>query len=670
MLVTPPRQRSKVLRRTLAPLGVVFVVGALLAVVAPGASAQIADLDPDLCATTYKPTANAGPKTEADCRTIVAWRNTVVSHPDSVIGADHPMALWGTGAQTKFNTWAGLKVEIVNGERVLTTIDMSRRSLGGPLPGSLPYVTEIYLWTNFLSGELPAWIYSSSTLQILSLGDNRLSGEVSAFTAPNLGILNLYTNRFSGSLPAFDLPNMPTLRVVSFDHNFFSGVIPPSWSGFADGRGVQRIDFTSNNISGNVPGWVSNLRFANTPTPPWTKAERYYEYTLNWRSNKLCIPSNFVIPTYLKLDGSNARVAMYWQPQRCPTSNHQFLSQSQSVRNLNYEVVDVQVDAEGRQASHEDATEMVATVKGLRVTFDKPNGLPAVRVVYDVWSYLNVPTHENAIPQPDGTTFYRYCPQDELTATTGTVDPTETTFEVIITRNNCGITDTNTLYDPTKYNIAVAVRFRTGRTAFLGTAGPRNTWGIYMADDPQKTYRDVVNVLGLGYARDIWVWDAANQVWITRRQSDIDFSSHNLEPGTALAFQIRVPLAWLDRAGLSTADEDTPVQLQNGWNIISAGGAATRPDDNNGAFFIDGSLIDCNSNQGAIAIIRYDTYTESFDAELPCHSQAEASMTRSESVGTIDNLEEGDILFINFRTILPVTIQWDPDDNRYEPLTP
>ena len=221
MLVTPPRQRSKVLRRTLAPLGVVFMVGALLAVVAPGASAQIADLDPDLCATTYKPTANAGTKTEADCRTIVAWRNTVVNHPDSVIGADHPMALWGTGAQTKFNTWAGLKVEIVNGERVLTTIDMSRRSLGGPLPGSLPYVTEIYLWTNFLSGELPAWIYSSSTLQILSLGDNRLSGEVSAFTAPNLGILNLYTNRFSGSLPAFDLPNMPTLRVVSFDHNFF-----------------------------------------------------------------------------------------------------------------------------------------------------------------------------------------------------------------------------------------------------------------------------------------------------------------------------------------------------------------------------------------------------------------------------------------------------------------
>ena len=334
MLVTPPRQRSKVLRRTLAPLGVVFMVGALLAVVAPGASAQIADLDPDLCATTYKPTANAGTKTEADCRTIVAWRNTVVSHPESIIGADHPMALWGTGAQTKFNTWNRLWVTLVNGERVLTGISMNERSLGGPLPGSLPYVTEIYLRGNFLTGGLPTWIYSSPSLYILDLGTNRLSGELSAFTAPNLGLMYLNANRFSGSLPAFDLPNMPTLRIVSFYRNFFSGVIPPSWSGFADGRGVQRIEIGYNNISGNVPGWVSNLKFANAPVPDWSKAQSYYYYSLLWNNNKLCIPSNFVTPTYKQLDGSNARVMMHWQPQRCPTSNQQ--SSSQSVSCLLY----------------------------------------------------------------------------------------------------------------------------------------------------------------------------------------------------------------------------------------------------------------------------------------------------------------------------------------------
>ena len=73
---------------------VVLVVGAVgfVGISTQLATAQIADLDPDLCATTYKPSAGAGSRTEADCRTIVAWRNSVVNHPDSVIGGTHQMA--------------------------------------------------------------------------------------------------------------------------------------------------------------------------------------------------------------------------------------------------------------------------------------------------------------------------------------------------------------------------------------------------------------------------------------------------------------------------------------------------------------------------------------------------------------------------------------------------
>ena len=190
-----------------------------------------------------------------------------------------------------------------------------------------------------------------------------------------------------------------------------------------------------------------------------------------------------------------------------------------------------------------------------------------------------------------------------------------------------------------------------------------------MADDDQKTYADVDSVMSLGLDRsNIWVWDALNQVWIERNREDQDFASRNLEPGTALAVRRRVPLSWLAQAGLSTADEDTPVQLENGWNIISAGGDATRPSGNTGAFFIDeNTLIDCGSSQGAIVIMRYSARSESFDAELPCHPSVEANLTSNPNIGTIEEIEEADTLFIYFRSVLPVTIQWDATNNKYIP---
>ena len=63
--------------------------------------------------------------------------------------------------------------------------------------------------------------------------------------------------------------------------------------------------------------------------------------------------------------------------------------------------------------------------------------------------------------------------------------------------------------------------------------------------------------------------------------------------------------------------------------------------------------------------MRYDTASGQFDAELPCHPRAEARLTSSDSIGTIDSLEEADILFIYFRTVLPVTVHWATD--KYTP---
>ena len=671
---------------------VVLVVGAvgLVGVSTQPATAQIADLDPDLCATTYKPSADAGSRTEADCRTLIAWRNTVVNHPNSVIGATHPMRLWGTGSQTTFDTWKDASgepmVSDVNGTPVITEIDLRNSGLAGSLPGELPDLKVLRLRSNFLTGELPAWVYTSTSLEILELAYNRFSGAIAGerFNAPELAHLILESNRFSGTLPNFNLTRLPKLRNLILSRNLLSGPIPAGWSGFADGRGMQRLDIAYNNISGNLPAWISNLKFANFPAPSWTAFRpAYWHYTVNWQNNRICVPASLVIPEYRKLNGTVGQVMMYLEPQRCPDSRAGIIK---PVENLQTEVVDVQVDANGRPATDQYAGEMVATVKGLRVTWDRPADFlleqsSNVKWLYSVWSYLSVPTSDNEVPQQDGTTSYRYCPQDRLRAGTPFLT-TETTFEVIITRNNCNITDPNTLYDPTKYTVDIATTFALrvpwspslptfiyNAVVYTGAVGVQGPWGIYMADDDQKTYRDVANVARLANNLNIWVWDAANQIWIERDLQDQDFSSLNLDPGTALAFQRRVPLSWLAEAGLSTADEDTPVRLENGWNVISAGGDVTRPSGNTGAFFLDDSLRDCDSLQGAIVIMRYSASSESFDAELPCHPSVEADMARDTGIGTISEIEEADTLFIYFRSVLPVTIQWDATNNKYIPTT-
>ncbi len=683
-------------RLIVATVALATAATALVGVSSQVATAQIADLDPDLCTTTYKPPSPGddpgsllaqGLYTGEDCRIIVAWRNSVVSHPDSVIGSDHPMALWGSSSQEKFDTWDGLTVSDINGTPVITEIDLRNKGLAGSLPGELPDLKVLRLRANFLTGELPAWVYTSNSLEILELSFNRFSGAIAGerFNAPELAHLILESNRFSGTLPNFNLTRVPKLRNLVLSSNLLSGPIPAGWSGFADGRGMQRLDIADNNISGNLPAWISNLTFARTPVPTWTTYRPgtgyWWQYTVDWQNNRLCVPANFLIPPYYRNDQTVARVLLSLEPQRCPDGRAGIIK---PVDNLQTEVVDVQVDATGKPATDPNAGAMVGTVKGLKVTWDKPADFLSVsqsnvKWRYAVQSYLTVPTRDNEVPHQDGTTSYRYCPPNYLRARTPW-NPTDTTFEVIIIRDDCRITDTNTLYDPTKYTVDIATAFAKEAgyhktflpdalieaALYTGAVGVQNTWGIYMADDGQKTYQDVADVVRLANNLNIWVWDAANQIWIERDPQDQDFSSLNLDPGTALAFQKRVPVSWLAQAGLSTADEDTPVQLQNGWNIISAGGDATRPDGNTGAFFIDeNTLLDCGSSQGVIAIMRYSAGSESFDMELPCHPSTEADLTSNPNIGTIEEIEEADTLFIYFSSVLPVTIQWDATNNKY-----
>ena len=642
----PAASRLAKLWSSLAALAVVAASLAAIAVSQP-ATAQLQPLDPDLCATTYRATHAHGSRTEADCRTVVAWRNAVVSNSSSIIRPDLHIGSWGTGAQTAFNTWEKLGVYVVDGQRVVTSLEIPDANLEGPLPGSLPYIRRLTLDNNLLTGGLPTWIYGASDLTWLDLRNNRLSGTVtgSAFNTPKLRHLLLQHNLFSGQVPDFNFGNLPELVDLRLTNNGFSGPFPASWNTLAtDGRGWLRLQVAENDITGDLPSWVSNLKFANSMTPSWIGVGPSRDYYVDFRDNRLCLPSGFTLLTYKKLDDTNANVQAYFGDNNCPTQSASDSPLPPPADNVQFETV----DANGNPTSTNPV--------GLKVTWEKPSDISGA-ARYKINLHLTVPGQDNTL---QGGVDYRYCLAENFRIPIqGPTSQQQNEF-TITSAHNCSN------FDPTKYTVSVVTATSSGDTVSQGNSPITSDWSVYMADDAQKTYKDVAGVLGLDYQRNIWRWDAVNQIWQQRSQLQQDFASLNLEPGSALAMEKRVLPSWLPLAGLSTADADTPVQLQNGWNVISTGGDAERGNED-GAFFIDDALIDCNSAQGAIAILRNVPGTQRFDIELPCHPSNERAFTRGQAYRTIEEIEELDTLFIYFRSVLPVTISWDEDNEKYAP---
>nr|XP_043615660.1 probably inactive leucine-rich repeat receptor-like protein kinase At5g48380 [Erigeron canadensis] len=91
----------------------------------------------------------------------------------------------------------------------LTTLDLSRNQLQGPLPTNLtdviPFVSSLDLSYNSFSGPIPPSLANCSFINILKLNNNHLTGEI----PPQLGGLNrlsdfsVANNRLSGPVPYF-----------------------------------------------------------------------------------------------------------------------------------------------------------------------------------------------------------------------------------------------------------------------------------------------------------------------------------------------------------------------------------------------------------------------------------------------------------------------------------
>ena len=109
-------------------------------------------------------------------------------------------------------------------------------------------VTELDLYGNQLSGEIPPELGNLANLTGLFLGENELSGEI----PPELGNLANPTGLFLGE-------------------NELSGEIPPELGNLANLTSLAGLDLGENELSGEIPPELDNL--AN-PTGLWTTSAR------------------------------------------------------------------------------------------------------------------------------------------------------------------------------------------------------------------------------------------------------------------------------------------------------------------------------------------------------------------------------------------------------------
>ncbi|KAK1401131.1 LRR receptor-like serine/threonine-protein kinase FLS2 [Heracleum sosnowskyi] len=188
----------------------------------------------------------------------------------------------------------------------LKALDLGHNNLFGPLPSSLGQLLQLqslHLNNNNISGEIPVSFKNLTNLQTLDFGDNRLSGTIPSWlgnglTFTSLGIIRLRSNAFFGVIPA-KLSELSSLQVLDLAYNNLTGSIPASFGhframeeewkinkflqfGFYRGayyeeslvvniKGsfqkytkilslVTSIDLSKNNLSGNFPAEITNLR--------------------------------------------------------------------------------------------------------------------------------------------------------------------------------------------------------------------------------------------------------------------------------------------------------------------------------------------------------------------------------------------------------------------------
>ncbi|MEM1245883.1 MAG: Calx-beta domain-containing protein [Acidobacteriota bacterium] len=178
-------------------------------------------------------------------------------------------------------------------------------------------ITELRLAQNNMQGSLPGSLADLSSLRILRVSENQLSGAFPAVTALSaLEELWLFENDFDGSLPS-SFSTMSSLREVRIDANRFNGSIP-DLSGLSS---LQSFRASRNRFDGPLPGLPGSLTFLDV-------SQNELRGALPNSISSIPLTSVFLHDNFLQIDPSLAsyfsgRTSSRWDSQYVPPSSLQ-----------------------------------------------------------------------------------------------------------------------------------------------------------------------------------------------------------------------------------------------------------------------------------------------------------------------------------------------------------
>ena len=184
--------------------------------------------------------------------------------------SDEPVQFWsgisvnGEGHISELRLWGNnLSGEIPTQLSHLTSLErlyLSGNDLTGTIPeelGSLTGLERLYLYRNQLSGSIPAALGNLSLLRRLNLSDNQLTGlipsEIGNLKA--LEQLELHRNRLSGSIPT-ELGDLSGLEELALWSNELTGPIPPE---LGQMRALREMRISENQLEGPIPPELGHM---------------------------------------------------------------------------------------------------------------------------------------------------------------------------------------------------------------------------------------------------------------------------------------------------------------------------------------------------------------------------------------------------------------------------
>ncbi|XP_074365493.1 receptor like protein 27-like isoform X1 [Apium graveolens] len=140
----------------------------------------------------------------------------------------------------------------------IKSIDISDNLLHGNLPVPPRSTLRYSVFRNRFTGDIPSAICNCTSLEILDLSDNRMSGPIPQCLANSfeaLVALILQKNNFSGTIPE-PYPEKCTLNVFDLSQNQLMGRVPKSLSNC---KMLQIFDLSDNQLQQTFPDWLGTL---------------------------------------------------------------------------------------------------------------------------------------------------------------------------------------------------------------------------------------------------------------------------------------------------------------------------------------------------------------------------------------------------------------------------